>query len=633
MDPGNSFQSFLNEEISLPCLPSFRGLAWATNPKKGSILLGKCLENEQELSIKVLSCSKIEEVDMSYEVLTSLQSLQHPNICPLVNIQTSKKEEPYLVYYGTELAETTLSDEFLEKQKFSFLDALNILYGIAHALFSVKSKFNFFHGRVKPANIYKSQGSYKIANFENFQGSKLNNSHHDLSTENVRSMLYIAPEQKDTEASESQNIDYFACDVFSLGVLAFELFKQDTHVIRAISPRSRLYQQELAKMVATVKKEVNRELGNLLETMVSLEPYNRPHIDQVTETLANIIETYSQDSKRTLEIEAGYNLVADGEVFYEKLEYRAALACFNTFLSILQKWNGKPSDIAHACDKIGIIQFALGENMESFENLKFTLHILRSLYGMYHPNIGDVLTNIAKLHLVTQKYEEALLTAKEAIAVYKETEGPNSSEEGQVLILMGHIYKAKKEFIKAKEVILKSLEINAVFQSEDCPEVADLLELLGVISSDLNEPEKALIYHQKSLSIRIETLSANHPRISNSYRNLGRTYLQMKDPKTGISLLEMALKIWKVNFSKDHPETQLLQLELGQEYLKSGNTKKALELLGALENQDGSVKTRPSGKFAQKLYVYLAEAHKKAGNSKKSDEFIQKARKSFQNAI
>lgn len=620
------------EELPQP-LGGYQNLRWVRSGRKRSTLVGMTPKSKEELSIKIIRASSLEELDTCESTLKSLQSLDHPNISSLYDILTSSNEQPYLVYYGTDLDEISLSEELREKQ-FSTAEAFNIFYGIAHALFSAKTRLNLYHGKVSPSNVIKFKGSYKITNFHTLQKSL--NTQADYSPDSLKSLEYLAPEQRDTEQNESHSgIDNFACDVFSLGMLGLELFGKDTHVLRIMSPKTKVYEEEQDTLIKNLKEDVDFELGNLIGSMVSFDPWNRPCVEKVTETLSGLLDKFSDEDilLRKNEIDKAYKLVTEGEASYENSDYGNALSAFQKFLSTLQRFNGKPSDLAHAYGKIGIIQFALGIFEESYKNLKLNLEISRRLYGSYHADIGDALINISRINLILQKFEEALRSAEEAIAVYKGSFGAYSEEEAQVWILIGHIHKAKKSYKMAQDAIIKGLDILKVRKQDETPEIADSLELLGLISCELKDIGKALFYHQSALSIRIKTLSSNHPRIANSYRSLGYTYLLMDDSNKGISLYEMALKILKINYGKDHPEVHVLQIEIGQEYIKAGQTKKAIEVLEFAESEIGQQILKSNPRTAHKLFSGLANAYKAAGKGKKAEVYFLKANKAFEETM
>lgn len=630
MESARSFSQVMpDDELQCP-LAGFKNLRWVQSKNNLSSLVGISPRNQKELSIKVISASTHEELDTCETTLKSLQGLDHPNVSSVYDIQTSSNEEPFLIYFGTDLNEKTLADELKEKKKFTPLEALEVLYCLSHALFSVKTRLNLFHGKVNPFNIIKINESYKITNFETLQ--KLNNSQNDLSPKSLCSISYLAPEQKETESEEfAPQIDNFACDVFSLGMLGFELLGLDAHVLRIVSPKTKIYEEEMQKLINTVNQTINPQLGALLQSMVANNAVCRPCIEKTTESLASIIESMSKSrpSERTVELERAYRFIEEGENLYENSDLQNALECFDKFLSVVQRLNGKPSDLACVLLKIGITQFALGLIEESYKNLKLALLISTNLYGKFHADVGDALLNIARIQLIRTNYDDALKNAEEALAIWKEVQGAESIEEAQVWILIGHIYKAKNCYNKAQESILKGIEILKSRKLDETSEIADSLELLGMISCELNEPKKALCYHQNALGIRIKTLSPNHSRISNSYRCLGFTYLLMNDVNTCISLYEMALKTLRLNLGKNHPEVYLLQVEIGQEYLKTGRVKKAIELLESLEVGIARESSSLSCKIAHKLFLNLASAHKAAGNGKKAEFYAQKAKKAF----
>lgn len=139
-------------------------------------------------------------------------SLNHPNIVKVITLGTFKGR-PYMV--NEFIKGKTLRDILNIRGKFSFLEALDIMYQLCSAVLFAH-QHNVIHRDIKPQNIYMvSDGSIKLGDFG--IATFLNSSHVTRSEVVVGSVHYLAPELSQGKMASPQS------DIYSLGVTLFEL--------------------------------------------------------------------------------------------------------------------------------------------------------------------------------------------------------------------------------------------------------------------------------------------------------------------------------------------------------------------------------------------------------------------------
>ncbi len=140
-------------------------------------------------------------------------SLSSPNIVRVINIGTHD-HRPYMV--NELVVGQTLSDALKKRGKFSFLEAIDIMYGLTSAVMDAH-RHNVIHRDIKSQNVFLTpDGTVKLGDFgiATFQNA---NARLTRSEVVVGSIHYLAPEIYKGGNATPQS------DIYSLGVTFFEL--------------------------------------------------------------------------------------------------------------------------------------------------------------------------------------------------------------------------------------------------------------------------------------------------------------------------------------------------------------------------------------------------------------------------
>ncbi len=140
-------------------------------------------------------------------------SLSSPNIVRVINLGTHERR-PYMV--NELVTGQTLRDALDKRGKFSFLEAIEIMYGLTSAVMDAH-RHNVIHRDIKSQNVFLTpDGTVKLGDFgiATFQNA---NARLTRSEVVVGSVHYLAPEIYKGEPATPQS------DIYSLGVTFFEL--------------------------------------------------------------------------------------------------------------------------------------------------------------------------------------------------------------------------------------------------------------------------------------------------------------------------------------------------------------------------------------------------------------------------
>jgi len=181
------------------------------------LYLGLDPETKQPLAIKVLSPEYVNHPEMTDHFLWEAKIIQltdHPNIVKLSDY--GKWEEG--VYIAMEFIRGVSLRQFLMQQSFSLKRCLDIILQIAYALSHLHSH-GVVHRDLKPENILIAEdGEVKVVDFGIAQLHEENEGKPDFRHQIVGTPSYMSPEQKENPANAS-----FASDIFSLGIITYEL--------------------------------------------------------------------------------------------------------------------------------------------------------------------------------------------------------------------------------------------------------------------------------------------------------------------------------------------------------------------------------------------------------------------------
>ena len=201
---------------------------------------------------------------------------------------------------------------------------------------------------------------------------------------------------------------------------------------------------------------------------------------------------------------------------------------FEQALAIARQFNF-PRIQAEALNKIGLVEYALGEN------------------------------------------RKALDSDAEALAIFQRLNMPGSA--GSVLSNMGMAYQSLGELEKAIDIDNQALPI--LLNAGDRGSQAAVLNNMGMVYQSLGDREKAIDYYSQAVPM----LTALRDRYTEAIAldNMGAAYVELGDKQKAINILNMALTLQTGMPNRD--VEGLARVNLGMAYYKLGERQKALDLV------------------------------------------------------
>ncbi len=259
------------------------GMSW--------LYLGLCLETKTPLAIKTLPNSQIENpeiLERFHQEAKLIAMASHPNIVKLFG--EGRFEGGY--YIAMEWIHGISLRQFLCETSFSLKRSLEILLQVSYALQHLHSH-HVIHRDLKPENILIAEnGGIKVIDFGIAQ--LLKDRPEQASEKILGTPYYMSPEQKEN----SSHVTY-ASDIYSLGVIAYELItgKLSFGMIQlSLLPKRLRY--IIQKMLAVSVSERYPSIDLVIQDIVTyLQSENfekeKPQQDQVRE-LMEILQKTSQ---------------------------------------------------------------------------------------------------------------------------------------------------------------------------------------------------------------------------------------------------------------------------------------------------------------------------------------------------
>ena len=167
-----------------------------------------------------------------------------------------------------------------------------------------------------------------------------------------------------------------------------------------------------------------------------------------------------------------------------------------------------------------------------------------------------------------------------AAAGYAEELDVEPEATGRLLNESGLYLQMRGEFVEARDVLKRSLEIREKALGPDHPDVAWSLNYIGEVLNAQADLEGAMKYHKGALKIREKALGPDHPDVAWSLNNIGVVLRKQGDPKGAREYHEKALKIWeKANGGPEHRHVAWAINNIGLALLDLGELQEARKYL------------------------------------------------------
>jgi CHAT domain-containing protein/Tfp pilus assembly protein PilF len=176
------------------------------------------------------------------------------------------------------------------------------------------------------------------------------------------------------------------------------------------------------------------------------------------------------------------------------------------------------------------------------------------------------------------KYDEALLLAERALAIWEKTLGPDHRDVADSLHALASLYDDKSDYVKAEPLNLRALAIREKTLGLDHPDVAKTLNNLAWIYGVREDYAKAESFYRRALAIQENALGKNHPEVASTLNDLALLYYEKGDYDQSILTNRRVLAIREEMLGPDDSGVAKALNNLGLVYAKEGAYAKAEEI-------------------------------------------------------
>jgi CHAT domain-containing protein/tetratricopeptide (TPR) repeat protein len=279
----------------------------------------------------------------------------------------------------------------------------------------------------------------------------------------------------------------------------------------------------------------------------------------------NLLAQTQPSAKRQSEID---RLLAQGDDFYTKEDYQAALVQYRQAFELSQQINDSER-IGQSLNEIGLVYYQLNQYAEALAAYQHALSILETI------NVPDkratILNRIGLIYDAWGNYYKALEAYQNALSAFEQTH--NILGQSRVHHNAGLAYYHLGDYAKALSEYQQALTLRQ--QTDDREGEAFILTRIGTIYTDLGQYVEALNVYQQALVILDNT--ENQTLRAQTLASIGLNYSRQGEFEQALQFYQQALSIYQQKGERSR--ISLTLNNLAEAHRKLGQNAEALDAL------------------------------------------------------
>jgi tetratricopeptide (TPR) repeat protein len=269
-----------------------------------------------------------------------------------------------------------------------------------------------------------------------------------------------------------------------------------------------------------------------------------------------------------------------GEYLCERGSYPTAEPLFARALAIFETALGPDHpEIANVLDDLAFVyrkqrRYAEGEGLQ-----RRALAIWEKALGPDHPDFANSLNGLAAVYRNQGRYAEAESLHARALAIFEKALGPDHPDVATALNNLAASYRDQGRYAETEELHARALAIWEKTLGPDHPDVAYSLNGLAVVYRNQGRYADAESLHARALAISEKALGPDHPDVAISLHDLAVVYRNQGRYAEAESLHVRALAIREKTLGPDHPEVATILNGLAVVYRDQGRNAEAEAVL------------------------------------------------------
>jgi CHAT domain-containing protein/tetratricopeptide (TPR) repeat protein len=247
-------------------------------------------------------------------------------------------------------------------------------------------------------------------------------------------------------------------------------------------------------------------------------------------------------------------LYNDAVRLYSQGRYAAAEQVYNRALTIRERLLGlEHPDVADILNNIAVIYDAEGRQKEAEQLYKRALVIREKALGQNDTKVASSLHNLAALLFDLERYAEAEPLEKTALLIREKTLEQDDPDIAYSLGNLANLYFAQSHYREAEPLYKRALAIREKTLGPGHPYVAVSLSGMAALYMEQGRYQDAEPLLKRALAIREKALAAGDPDLAASLGNLADLYDLQGRHADAQALWKRALAIFEKALGPGHP--------------------------------------------------------------------------------
>lgn len=257
--------------------------------------------------------------------------------------------------------------------------------------------------------------------------------------------------------------------------------------------------------------------------------------------------------------------------------YAQARPLFERALAIREKMLGpKHPDVANILNNLALLLSNHGDFAVARPLHERALAIHEKALGPEHPNVATSLNNLAQLLQAQGDFSGAQPLYERALAIREKVLGPEHRLTARSLNNLASLLHIQGDIAGAWPLVKRALAIKEKVLGPEHPSTAASLALLARLLKEEGDFSGARPLYERALSITEKAFGPEHPETATSLNNLASLFHAQGDLAAARPPYERALAIQEKALGPKHPTTSIARGNLAKLLLASGNPGEAL---------------------------------------------------------
>ncbi len=211
-------------------------------------------------------------------------------------------------------------------------------------------------------------------------------------------------------------------------------------------------------------------------------------------------------------------------------------------------------DVAESVHNVALLHQLQGRYDDAAALYRESLAMRRTLYGATHPALVVTLNNLALVLQAQGRNDEAEPLLRESLALRQRLLGPSNPQVALAMANLALSLRDRGEYGEAEELLRRSLELASDGFGERHPRTASVMSNLGDVLRERASWDEAEGLYRRSLDIRREVLGPEHPHVAFSLNGLAEVARARGQLQRSDSLHRQALALRRRRLGPDHPD-------------------------------------------------------------------------------